>query len=231
VVALNALIQKLPIATTVIAFAFAVALFQHWRKRKEATHLAWWTLGMILYGAGTLTESAHALLGWKEWIFRTWYICGALLGAAPLAQGTVYLLLRKKTADDLSLILLIAIVAGSICVLVSPIDYAKVDASRLTGSVFKWQWVRWFSPFINLYALVFLAGGAIYSAWRYGKQQSSASRCAGNVLIEGIVGVHHATAFRFAEVFMAGTGSGLSQSYRLHCGQTLGSFRFRFSHA
>ena len=40
----------------------------------------------------------------------------------------------------------------------------------------------------------------------------------------------HATAFRLAEVFMAGTGSGLSQSYRLHCGQTLGSFRFRFSH-
>jgi hypothetical protein len=79
--------------------------------------------------------------------------------------------------------LLIAIVAGSICVLGSPIDYAKVDVSRLTGSVFKWQWVRWFSPFINLYALAFLAGGAIYSAWRYGKQQSSANRCAGNVLI------------------------------------------------
>jgi hypothetical protein len=40
-----------------------------------------------------------------------------------------------------------------------------------------------------------------------------------------------AVAFRLAEVFMAGTGSGWFQSYRLHCGQTLGSFRFRFSHA
>jgi len=182
---LNELIQKLPIATTLVALAFAVALFDHWRQRKEAAHLAWWTLGIILYGAGTLTESAHAFLGWKEWIFRTWYICGALLGAAPLAQGTVYLLLRKKTADLLSLVLLAAIVASSICVLASPIDHAKVDASRLTGSVFQWQWVRWFSPFINLYALVFLAGGAIYSAWRYWKQQSSVSRCAGNVLIAG----------------------------------------------
>ena len=44
-------------------------------------------------------------------------------------------------------------------------------------------------------------------------------------------GAHAAVCFRFADVFMAGTGSGLSQSYRLHCGQTLGSFRFRFSHA
>ena len=182
-VALNELIQKLPIATTVVAFAFAMALFNRWQKRKEATHLAWWTLGIILYGAGTLTESAHAFLGWNEWIFRAWYIAGALLGAAPLAQGTVYLLLRKKTANQLSLVLLIAIMAGSICVLASPIDYTKVDVNRLTGSVFLWQWVRWFSPFINLYALVFLSGGAIYSAWRYGKQQSSANRCAGNVLI------------------------------------------------
>src|SRR5438094_195324 len=141
VAVLNELIQKLPIATTLVALAFAVALFNHWRGRKEATHLAWWTLGIILYGAGTLTESAHAFLGWKEWIFRAWYICGALLGAAPLAQGTVYLLLGRKTADHLSLALLIVILAGSICVLASPIDYAKVDASRLTGSVFKWQWV------------------------------------------------------------------------------------------
>src|SRR4030095_900448 len=141
---LNELIQKLPIATTVVAFAFAAALFNHWQKRKEATHLAWWTLGIILYGAGTLSESAHAFLGWNEWIFRAWYIAGALLGAAPLAQGTVYLLLRKKTANQLSLVLLIAIMAGSICVLASPIDYTKVDANRLTGSVFLWQWVRWF---------------------------------------------------------------------------------------
>jgi hypothetical protein len=32
-----------------------------------------------------------------------------------------------------------------------------------------WQWVRSFSPFINTYAVIFLVGGAVISAWRYRK--------------------------------------------------------------
>jgi len=48
-----------------------------------------------MYGVGTLTESITTLFGWSEWVFRAWYISGALLGGAPLAQGTVYLLMPK----------------------------------------------------------------------------------------------------------------------------------------
>ena len=41
------------------------------------------------------------------------------------------------------------------------------EIGRLTGSILDLQWVRLFSPFINIYALLFLAGGAIYSAVKY----------------------------------------------------------------
>jgi len=40
---------------------------------------------------GTFMEGWTAIFGWNETIFRSWYISGALLGGAPLAQGTVYL--------------------------------------------------------------------------------------------------------------------------------------------
>lgn len=45
------------------------------------------------------------------------------------------------------------------------------------------QWVRAFSPFINIYAFIFLVGGAAWSAWRYAKASGSAGRMWGNISI------------------------------------------------
>jgi len=89
------LVHYLPIATTAIAAAFAVVLWRHWRRKPDALYLAWWTFGAIAYGVGTLTESLTTLFGWSPGVFRAWYVSGALLGGLPLAQGTVYLLLRR----------------------------------------------------------------------------------------------------------------------------------------
>ncbi|HEY7475318.1 MAG TPA: hypothetical protein VH679_09935, partial [Vicinamibacterales bacterium] len=67
--------------------------------------------------------------------------------------------------------------------LLSPIDYAQVEGHRLTGRVFGWTWVRRFSPFINLYAVVFLIGGAILSAVRNSGSPATRHRVVANVLI------------------------------------------------
>ena len=48
---------------------------------------------------------------------------------------------------------------------------------------FLWHWVRFFSPFINTYAFVFLVGGAIVSAIRFWRQAGSPHRVLGNALI------------------------------------------------
>jgi hypothetical protein len=177
------LIRHIPIATTLFSMTFTVIILTHWLKKKNATYLAWWTLGVFLFGLGAATEGLTTLVGWKEPVFRAWYISGALLGGAPLAQGTVYLLLKKKTADRLSIALLLLVLGASVCVLLSPINYASVEQFRPTGKVFQWQWVRAFSPLINLYALVFLVGGAAWSARKYRQQGISGGRFAGNILI------------------------------------------------
>ena len=68
----------------------------------------------------------------------------------------------------------------------TPIDTAAVDGHRLTGSVMEWGWVRLFSPLVNTYALIFLVGGAILSAWRYHRRPDRPhTRVRGNVLIAG----------------------------------------------
>ncbi len=172
----------IPIATTLLAVAFSAALFARWRA-KGGTHLLWWGIGAATYALGTATEAAVTLFGWHAPLFRLWYVSGALLGGAPLAQGTVYLLLRRRIADRLTLGLVTAIAVASACVALAPIRLDLVEVHRLTGAVFGWQWVRAFSPFINAYAFVFLVGGAALSAWRYARRAETLYRAAGNTLI------------------------------------------------
>jgi hypothetical protein len=68
-------------------------------------------------------------------------------------------------------------------VLLSPIDLTLVEPYRLSGKVLVWRWVRLISPFINLYALAFLMGGAILSAVRYARQTETRQRALANVFI------------------------------------------------
>ncbi len=181
---MRSLVHYIPIVTTIFALVFAFYLFQRWQQKRSATYLFWWTFGVLMYGIGTLAESLTTLFGWSEWVFRLWYISGALLGGFPLAQGTVYLLLSKKKANWLTLIFGVFIVVAAVFVLLTPIDHSLVETHRLSGQVMSWQWVRSFSPFVNLYAFIFLVGGAIWSAWLYWKNtHEMGSRVIGNVFI------------------------------------------------
>lgn len=175
-------VSYIPIATTTIALVFSAVLFRRWRER-GGLHLMWWGLGALTFAAGTITESTTTLIGWHEGVFRAWYITGALLGGAPLAQGSVYLHLDRRTANRLTVALVSVIVIASACVLLSPINYGLVEQYHLTGKVFEWKWVRAFSPFVNLYAVIFLIGGAILSAWRFSKSRDTWNRFIGNVYI------------------------------------------------
>ncbi|MFI5134531.1 MAG: hypothetical protein ACHQD9_01640 [Chitinophagales bacterium] len=176
-------VYYIPLFTCTLSIIFSIQLYRHWRTKKDSLYLFWWMLGVLTFGAGTFTESFNTLTGWHEWNFKAWYITGALLGGAPLAQGTVYLLLKRRTANILTAIFLSLVIIASTCVILSPVDHSKVVPLRFSGNVFVWQWVRYFSPFINLYALIFLVGGAIYSAILYFSRKGSSVRAWGNVLI------------------------------------------------
>lgn len=175
-------VHYIPILTTFVAAAFAVVVLRRYRER-GGLHLLWWGVGMITYGAGTFTEAFTTLFGWQEGIFRAWYITGALLGGAPLAQGTVYLMFPRRTAHRLTAALVTLIAIAAVAVILSPVNPLAAESHRLTGRVFEWQWVRGFSPFINLYAAIFLIGGAIVSALRYWRRGDSGPRATGNALI------------------------------------------------
>jgi hypothetical protein len=198
------LVHYVPVVTTILAIPFALEIFRRWRAFPERLHLLWWAIGIGTYGAGTFTEAWTTLFGWNPVIFKSWYITGALLGGAPLAQGTVYLMLKKKSAHLLTTMLVLYVIVASVCVILAPVDYSLVETHRLTGRVFGWPWVRLFSPIVNLYAVIFLIGGAILSAIRYSHDPATRHRMYANVLIAvgamlpGIGG--SATRFGYTEV-------------------------------
>jgi hypothetical protein len=176
------MIEYIPILTTLFSVYFLLAIYKHWQLNPKP-YLLWWTLGVFTFGFGTATESINALFGWSEWNFRLWYVSGALLGGFPLAQGSVYLLMNKRFGDISSLLVMSMVVIGSICVFSSPIVLPDNFDQTLGGKILAWQWVRYFSPFINLYSFIFLVGGAVYSAVRYYRQENRQGRFLGNVLI------------------------------------------------
>ena len=176
-------VHYIPILTTVLSAWFGAQLFVRWRQRPERAHHGWWAFGVWIYGLGTLAESMTTLYGWTPGMFRLWYVTGALLGGAPLAQGSVYFHFKRGTAHAMTAVLVPYLMIATALVILSPIDMSLVTPHGLSGKVLAWKWVRMLSPIVNLYAVIFLIGGAVRSAMMHWRQPATRALAHGNAMI------------------------------------------------
>ena len=175
-------VHYLPAATTVIAAVFSLTLFRRYRVR-PTPHIGWWAAGVATYGTGTLLETIITLAGNTVVLTKLWYVAGAVLGAYPLAQGSLYLLYSRRFANRATAFSLPCVVLTAVLVLLSPVAADALEPHRPSGALLAWGWVRLLTPFINTYAAFFLIGGAAVSAWRFRKTANAGHRAAGNALI------------------------------------------------
>ena len=141
-----------------------------------------------MYGIGGLAEALHGIAGYSALGFRLWYLFGAMLVAAWLGQGTIYLLIKKSIAHVLTAILIAASISGAIRVFGATLDPSLMTESVHTGSELSGHaitsgGVRVLTPFFNLYGTVALVGGAIWSAVVFFKKRVLLHRTLGNLLI------------------------------------------------
>ncbi len=176
-------VHYLPIATSLIAVGFVAALVSRCRLRGWPPYLTWWALGVVCYGSGTIIESIITLEGNSITLNRWWYLAGAILGAWPLATGSVYLVLTRRTANRLTVLSAIPVLVAAVAVAIGPMDPSQLEAHRPTGAVIGWQWIRVLTPFINAYAALFLVGGAVWSCHRFWGVPGQRSRTLGTALI------------------------------------------------
>jgi len=181
------LFSVLPFVSSLLSLIFAFLVFRRYRVRR-GPHLLLWGIGMIFYGLGGFCEGYYGALGWNPVVFRLWYLCGAILVAAWLGQGTVYLLVKRKWANVLMGLLALGSLYAAVRVLTAQLDPSLMTTSLHTGSELSGdaivsQGVRLLTPFFNLYGTLALVGGAAYSAWIFWRKRVLLHRTIGNLLI------------------------------------------------
>ena len=177
----------LPFISCALSLIFAFLVLKRYAVRRRA-HLLLWGIGMVFYSVGGFCEGFYGAFGWNPLIFRLWYLFGAILVAAWLGQGTVYLLGRKRWAHALMVILAAGSVYGLIRVFGAELDPSLMTTSLHTGSELSGHaivtsGVRTLTPFFNVYGTLTLVGGAIWSAWIFWRKRVLLHRTIGSVLI------------------------------------------------
>jgi drug/metabolite transporter (DMT)-like permease len=181
----------LQILAALLMFAFAAYVLHRYLIRGKL-HFLFWGIGLAMFG---IASAAGAILGlaWNRWVFFAWYLFGAILTAAWIGHGTVYLLVRKTKAHVLTTVLLLASVIALFLLLValSDLDSSKFNSSvpiseqyrEIMPPISNGGLVRLSTPFFNIYGLIALAGGAIWSSYLFWRKRVLPNRVIGNVLI------------------------------------------------
>lgn len=96
--------QALPLLSSGIILIFAVFVLRRFAARR-GRHLLIWGIGLLMFGVASAAE-AYSTLAWSPLVFRLWYLGGAVLSAAWIGQGTVYLLAGARLPNFLIALLL-----------------------------------------------------------------------------------------------------------------------------
>ena len=100
-------------------------------------HSLMWGIGLTFYSLGTLAE-AYLALRWSPTLLRLWYLCGAMLSAAWLGQGTIFLLVRKPgVATSVAIGLAVVSLVAAVAVFTAPVSGAQFQAGLPISTQYK----------------------------------------------------------------------------------------------
>ena len=171
----------LPLITCIVSFIFAVTVLDQYFARRKSFQLLW-AIGLFMYSVAAFTEFYAGMYGVTDVILRLWYLVGAILVAAYMGMGTLYLLMRRRNAHIVMAILGLATGYAAIRILTVNIDVTGLTA--LTGKGVMPIDVRAIlAPVFNAFGTFALVGGAIYSAYVFWRKRILPHRVSSNILI------------------------------------------------
>ena len=184
----------LPFLSSAVMIVFTISVLERFLARRKR-HYLFWGIGLAMFTAGSLAEASFALLGWSAGVFFVWYLFGAALNAAWIGHGTLHLLVRRRWAHILTGVLIVgSLAAGFLMLRVMPLldpsgfaagtpiseQYRAIMPPISQGAA-----IRLTTPFFNMYGLITLVGGALWSAWLFLRKRVLPNRVVGNVLVAG----------------------------------------------
>lgn len=182
----------LPFISSIVMLIFTVSVLQRYIIRRKP-HFLFWGIGLAMFGVGSFAEAYFSGIGWSSAVFFGWYLFGAALNAAWIGHGSLLLLFRKRWTRIVTAILIVGSIIATVLMLkIMPQLTPEVfDAAQPISEQYKeimpaiseGGTVRLTTPFFNIYGLITLVGGALWSAWLFVRKRVLPNRVVGNVLI------------------------------------------------
>jgi drug/metabolite transporter (DMT)-like permease len=175
-----------PLIVVVVNAAFAGIVGRQYFDRRRPYQLVW-TVALVLGMLAALFYVLFLVFNDNTLFFKLYYICGALLMAAYLGLGSIYLHMPTRFADITAAGLVILSVVGIVMLLTAGINHAQlvVAASQVgpgTKALEPGPW-KAMVAILNIFGSIAVIGGAIYSAWRTHRRQAPLNFLYANVLI------------------------------------------------
>jgi hypothetical protein len=169
----------LPLVTTFVSGAFAVAVALKYMRKRRPSHLAW-ALGLLLFAIAAFNGFLARSGGATDVEYRLFYLFGAIANVAWLALGTVYIVAPRYGRAALAAVLALTAVAVY-SVFSTPVDLAvAVDTGKgfPDGSL-----PRVLAAIGSGLGSLVLIGGALWSAWVFLRRRDQGRRALANVVI------------------------------------------------
>ncbi|WP_243090733.1 hypothetical protein [Thermus neutrinimicus] len=207
---------------SLVAVALSWALFGLTFRRyqgRPSLHNALYSLGLFLFALAVSAELLAKLLGaWNPFLYRLWYLAGAMHGVTFLGLGSLALL-NPKLARGLLWVLLPFILYGLFLVASAPLDFSRLPFPHAPlGQAFPEPSLTsprlWTIPF-NLLGTVLMAGVALYTTLLFWRRNPLRAQGTGLIFLAAMVLASTSTLNRFGVVGLeeAGRAFGVALLY------------------
>ncbi|MBO8141825.1 MAG: hypothetical protein H0Z37_06585 [Firmicutes bacterium] len=177
-----------PLASCLIAAAFAVVLLNQYRQRRR-THQLMWSIGMLLFVLATFGEAYGAIYGWSSFVYKLYYFAGVALPGV-LGAGTVYLMARERPV--IGHVYAAAVAAVGVLFLLA-VGRAELNMAALAGSGIAPEHAeilpvaarRPYSVLLSAVGGLVMVAGALYSWLRHGLTYNRQIFLGGLVFVTG----------------------------------------------
>ena len=168
-----------PLVTTLVSSAFAVAVALQYARKRRPSQLAW-AIGLLLFAVAAFMGVLARGGGATDVEYRLFYLFGAITNVAWLALGTVFIVAPRFGRAALALVLVLSVVAAY-AVFASPVNIAvAVDTGKgfPDGSL-----PRILAAIGSGVGSLVLIGGALWSAWVFFRRRNQGRRALANAVI------------------------------------------------
>lgn len=154
-----------------VSAVFTVVVAYRWYTRRRMHSLLWaWALFVWTVAVGAETSAARAG-AWSPMTYRFYYAFGALMVAAWLGAGSLYLTAGRRLARSYIWTVAGLSLVGTALVLTYPINPAALGGTDSLGfvevKVFPFIPVRIFIVISNILGSAAFVGAAVYSVWLF----------------------------------------------------------------